>query len=168
MVRGQCELAAKRTLQFRYLVGTAVVGLAAAVGAFVILHGRPGEHLLWAAATAGAAGAVVSTLVRMSDRRGLRLARELAPVEAFWLEAARTFLGVICGIVLYLLLTSGLVSLTPPNAGRTAEFYSALAFVAGFSERLVPDTLGVAGALITGGGGGAESDHSPSDRKGGG
>jgi hypothetical protein len=52
--------------------------------------------------------------------------------------ATRPVLGAAFGIFIYLALTSGIVTF---SQGITNEFYLALAFVAGFSERLVPDLI---------------------------
>jgi hypothetical protein len=84
----------------------------------------------------------------MSDRKGLQLDIELGPTNALILGGVRTLLGASFGLVFYLLLASGLVVLTPPLTDHKVEFYAVLGFIAGFSERFIPDTLGVVGALV--------------------
>jgi hypothetical protein len=144
-IRSQVQRDAKRTLQLRYILGMSLATLlAAAVLVPALLHGT---SMGLVSAAAGAAGATVSTLVRMSDKRGLELDLELSPGESLLLGTFRTLLGLAFGVVLCLLLRSGLVSVAPQN-GNVTDFYAALAFVAGFSERLVPDTLGVVGAMV--------------------
>jgi hypothetical protein len=144
-LHAELQRAAKRTRQVHYLSGMAGASVVVAAATVPLLvHAR---YLGVASAAAGAAGAVVSTVVRVSHKDGLRLDSQIAPGEAFLLGVFRTMLGVAFGVLLYLILRSGLVSVAPSNR-YVMQFYAALAFASGFSERLVGDTLGVVGVLM--------------------
>jgi hypothetical protein len=61
--------------------------------------------------------------------------------------ATRPILGSAFGIFTYLLLTSGVISLAGTPSG---QFYLAIAFIAGFSERFVPDLISQVEDAVTG------------------
>ena len=145
MLHRRVERAATSALQLRYVVGmaSAAVAFAAALISTAGLRGLGVD-----AAAAGAAGAGLSTLVRMSNNRGLDLDEQLSPLEALLLGAFRTCIGAAFGAVVYLLLQSGIVAVTTRIADQRVYFYLVVAFAAGFSERLIPDTLGAVGAMV--------------------
>jgi hypothetical protein len=93
------------------------------------------------AAVAGALGASVSVMWRMTagtfQDDAVFGADNLKRLGAF-----RPFLGAMFGLILYVALQAGMIAETyiPDNPGW--HFYIFLAFLAGFSERLVPDFLG--------------------------
>lgn len=148
-LRTHIDRASTRTLQLRYVWGMAAGALAVgAVALPLLLHSL---YLGLVSAAAGAGGAVVSTLVRMSHKHGLQLDSQLAPTDAVLLGCFRILLGAAFGFVLYLLLRATSVSVEPSAAAHMPEFYAVLAFASGFSERLVPDTLGVVGMITTDG-----------------
>src|SRR4029078_10144574 len=95
----------------------------------------------FAAAVAGALGACVSVMWRMTagtfKEDAIFGADNLMRLGAF-----RPFLGSMFGVILYFALQAGVISTTfiPDNPG--CYFYIFVAFLAGFSERLVPDFLG--------------------------
>jgi hypothetical protein len=148
---------ARQSAQFYYfkgmLIGAGVVS--ALVFLFTLL--LPGLVAIWgldlseedvaagfAAAVAGALGACVSVMWRMTAgtfrEEAIFGADNLARLGAF-----RPFLGSMFGLVLYVALQAQVISTTyiPDDPGW--YFYIFLAFLAGFSERLVPDFLGDTG-----------------------
>jgi len=149
--RSEIALASQSTLRTHYLTGMfASVAVAAGVVLPFVLPQSASANVGLLSACAGAAGAVVSTLTRISDRAGPEIDTQLGRWNALLLGVVRPALGFTFGIVIYLLIMSQLVPLAPGDGGRRVAFYSALAFAAGFSERWIPDALGVVGALVTG------------------
>jgi hypothetical protein len=148
---------ARQSAQFYYFKGMLVGALvvSAMVLAFTLL--LPLLVKLWgldlsekdaaagfAAAVAGALGACVSVMWRMTAgtfrEDAIFGADNLARLGAF-----RPFLGSMFGLILYVALQAKVISETyiPDDPGW--YFYIFLAFLAGFSERLVPDFLGDTG-----------------------
>lgn len=95
---------------------------------------------------AGGIGAALSVMIRIS-RGQLSLAEDISRLEIVILGAFRPAVGVISALVLFLISNSGLLPLKVPDpsgpSGSVSAwyFYVTLAFLAGFSERLVPDTI---------------------------
>jgi hypothetical protein len=143
------DRSAQHQAQYEYFVGMVFGLVALLVGVVVVgllAHGDLLKEPLLAAPLAGGAGALVSVMTRMtrgqlvvnyeSGRRTIRLIGAMRPV-----------IGALFGGALYLLLAGGLVTLaqTPENdATKLLYFYTAIAFLGGFSERWVQDV--VAGA----------------------
>jgi hypothetical protein len=122
------------------IFGIPVVALAALVSAgalavFSLLDlEAPGVRRFYACMAAGAIGAIVSVLIRMSGRRGgFTIDHELGSAGVRRLGAFRPLIGAVSGVVISLLVQTTLV---PIKQGTlTIEFYVIVAFLAGFSER---------------------------------
>jgi hypothetical protein len=83
---------------------------------------------------AGAIGAVVSVLMRMSGRRGsFAIDHELGAVGVRRVGAFRPLIGAVCGVVISFLVQTSLVPIE--QSSLSIEFYVVVAFLAGFSER---------------------------------
>jgi hypothetical protein len=142
------DRSAQHQAQYEYFLGM-VGGLLALLGALfgvgLLVNSDLLKEPLLAAPLAGGAGALVSVMTRMtrgqlvvnyeSGRRSIRLIGGMRPV-----------IGALFGGALYLLLAGGLVTIaqTPQDATKLLYFYTAVAFLAGFSERWAQDV--VAGA----------------------
>ncbi|HYP47541.1 MAG TPA: hypothetical protein VEQ61_02785 [Thermoleophilaceae bacterium] len=147
----------QRQAQLEYFIGM-VLGSVLVLGAFVatavlgeVLYGVDllGDPLMLSA-LAGALGAVVSVMQRMTSG-GLRLVSEDGKGTVRILGAIRPVLGAALGIVLYVLLAAELLPFDTPAGGSQLQFYVVgLAFIAGFSERFAQDMLtGAAGGLTS-------------------
>jgi hypothetical protein len=102
-----------------------------------ILLGLPADTVVLVT-LAGAAGSVVSLLTRVREFDRQRR----APRAVLFLTGLfRPIIGIIFGLFVYLLLLSELLPIAVPP-GPAVGFYSAIAFIAGFSERFVPDIVG--------------------------
>jgi hypothetical protein len=94
---------------------------------------------------AGGIGAVVSVMMRLT-RGTLSLDGEAGTLITVLLGAFRPLTGGVFGLLTYVLLRGGLLTLTtdPPKGLAGSFYYTGLAFAAGFTERLaqiVPDVL---------------------------
>ena len=84
---------------------------------------------------AGAIGAIVSVLMRMSSNR-FRVDCEVGRTTIRRLGSFRPFIGAVFGMALYFLFQSELLRTTLPTDQSTAFFFfGILAFLAGFNER---------------------------------
>src|SRR5262245_515555 len=84
---------------------------------------------------AGAIGAIVSVLMRMSSNR-FRVDGEVGRTTIRRLGSFRPFIGAVFGMALYFLFQSELLRTTLPDDQSTAFFFfGILAFLAGFNER---------------------------------
>jgi len=138
--------ASQRRAQLRYLAGVtgglgviAVVGVLLALGLETLpeIHGE--SPMFLASLIAGGVGAVLSVLYGMTSGN-LRLHTLFANAESglgplVAAGALRPLLGGLSGLVVYVLLESGLVPLKIPDGVAGTHFVIALAIVAGFSER---------------------------------
>ena len=93
---------------------------------------------------AGLLGALISVMGRMSSGK-LTVDYE-APLSTLrFLGGFRPIIGSVFGVIIYILLTIGLINLSSlpggTGSGPNLHLYFALAFLAGFSERLAPDIL---------------------------
>jgi hypothetical protein len=169
----ECEAyyhrAASKTGRIVYLSGMFIgLWLAAVFGAIVGL-------LLWVAGIgderwlilicygAGAIGALVSTLSRMSraERGRFNLDFELGRPLIRRLGVFRPLLGAAIGVALYFLLASGLLDIRPAEDEKP-YYYGFAAFLAGFSERFATVILGAAERKLAPGDGQEKArDESP-------
>ncbi len=127
----------------------AVIVLAVALVPLLQLFGAFDRHDVtvqefFVAYGAGAIGAVVSVLSRMtSTREGRKFAIdfEVGRPALRWLGSFRPFLGAIFGLVVYFALRGQLIQVKPESV-REFEYYTVFAFLAGFSERFTQVILG--------------------------
>ena len=97
----------------------------------------------------GAAGAVLSVMSRMTDRKqGFELDYELGRGPLVVFGIFRPLLGAAFGLVLYAAIASGIVSLQLNDSGTNTYFYALLSFAAGWSERLAKDVLDAADSTV--------------------
>lgn len=114
----------------------ALVALASAGGLalFQLLDTESaGVRRFYACIAAGAVGATVSVLMRMSRKDGFIIDHELGAAGVRRLGAVRPLIGAALGVVVSLLVQTTLVPIEEDSL--TIEFYVVVAFLAGFSER---------------------------------
>jgi hypothetical protein len=128
---------------FVALAAVATWGLLALFG-FGDLHDE-GVREFYAATTAGALGAIISVLMRMSGRGDFAIDHELGRTGVLMVGAWRPLIGTVSGIVVYFLVQTPMLPLD--DASLTVPFYVVIAFLAGFSERWTRMVL--SGAMST-------------------
>jgi hypothetical protein len=109
-----------------------------------------GLQYFFTAASAGALGAVVSVLQRMSSPIGaFRLDYEVGRSALLRLGAFRPFIGAVFGVAAYFLFEGELLTTNLTTNSHTAfYFYGSIAFLAGFSERWTQVMIGGARRMI--------------------
>jgi hypothetical protein len=151
--------AVQRRARNRYASGTAVgiIPYAVALALLIVLSGdlldSPRQAELLAVSTiAGAVGATISVLARLtSGRLILGSLEENSDRTLRQLGAVRPTVGAVFGVVLFLVVSSDIVPLELPAPPGNLFLFAAFGFVAGFSERFAQDALSrVEGSLPPG------------------
>ncbi len=91
-------------------------------------------------ALAGALGAMVSVVARMNSN-SFSVEYDVGRPTLRRLGAFRPLVGAVFGVVIYFVLASGLMYGDQQADQRSFPFYAVFAFIGGFSERFVRDTL---------------------------
>jgi hypothetical protein len=153
-IRREYETAATRSAQIVYFWGM-VIGLLwlSVLGLIALPILRDLDHLgstsrenFYGAALVGALGAMVSVVARMNSN-SFSVEYDVGRPTLRRLGAFRPLVGAIFGVVIYFVLASGLMYGDKASDKRSFAFYAVFAFLAGFSERFVKDTLdGVEGS----------------------
>jgi hypothetical protein len=142
------------------LAGVAVLPLLAvlnglALWIFGALHLHSADtQAFFACLAAGALGAVVSVLSRMSSPARFGLDPEVGRRALFVLGIYRPLVGAIFGVASYFVLQSSLVQIEP---GKRFPTFVVAAFLGGFSERFVKVMLDDAEKSVGGGASDGES-----------
>jgi hypothetical protein len=136
------------------LFGATLIAAVCSILAFLLTHApHPWNHdvrLLLLCTGAGAVGALVSVLSRMSaatDKFAVDF--EVGRPLLRRLGLYKPLVGSVFGVALYFLLASGLLMTKPPQ-GKVIYFYAIAAFLAGFSERFTGVMFGGAERLLSG------------------
>ena len=168
--RGCYSIAADKVARMVY-VGGLFAGVAAMLPVAVLaglglwifgalhLH-QHGTQAFFACLTAGAIGAFVSVLSRMSSPAKFEIDPEVGRRAIFYLGAYRPLVGAIFGLALYFLLQSSLLQV---ESGKEFATFVVAAFLGGFSERFVKVMLNSAEKTVGGGGSGATTVVPPPD-----
>ena len=141
--------ATQRTAQIHYFKGmiwTAAIvyalSLVLGIALATVLDGpRATLSPFLATFVAGATGAVVSVLSRMTFGK-LNLNHTVGWSQLRYLGIFRPLIGGILGVAIFVAFAGGLLDIVSPrDPSRALFFYAALAFIAGFSERWAQDML---------------------------
>ena len=133
------------------LLAHAVILAAALFALSRVLPCGPGDgkaSVCWVRmAIAGAVGGGTSLLARLSAIAALsRWSSEGDPLQLFYTGLLKPVVGIVGGLFAYSAVSTGLVTIQVPGPeGSAALFYTALAFLAGFSERFAKDLTDAAG-----------------------
>lgn len=100
-------------------------------------------------AIAGAVGGATSLLTRLNELAALsRWSSEGDPLQLFYTGLLKPVVGIVAGLFAYAAVSTGLVTIHVPGQGASPQvFYTALAFLAGFSERFAKDLTDAASSL---------------------
>jgi hypothetical protein len=148
------QQAGEKQARLRYVAGMlgfgvpAVAVIAVLAGVILSVFGlleleSPGVRRFYATMAAGAIGAIISVLLRMTGRgRGFTIDHEIGSVGVMRLGAFRPIIGAVFGVLFSFLVQTSLVPVDDKEL--TLEFFVAVAFLAGFSERWTQVVLGSA------------------------
>jgi gluconate kinase len=139
------------------LIGATLMVALCALVAVLLKHpfhywnGHPDTHYLLLCTGAGAVGALVSVLSRMSsgDDDRFSIDFEVGRPLLRRLGLYKPFVGSVFGVATYFLLAGGLLPTTTASGNRL-YFYGIIAFLAGFSERFTGVIFGKAEQLVGG------------------
>ena len=157
------------------IVGGLLIGVLLALGVVALtvwgsLSWAPSDSRIVVSVAAGAIGAFVSVLQRISsDKSKFSVHYDLGKRTLYMLGSYRPVLGAVFGVFTYFVLASGILQTTAPKDEQTALYYfGSLAFVAGFSERFTQVLAKSVEGLVPAQGSPDESSTRPSggDRKG--
>lgn len=150
-VRGTYSRNALERGQFVYVAAAAfgAAAIVAAAGIAVAVAGFAHAGIWPSVIAGGALGALLSVLERLT-RGALDVQFESGFAALALSGFTRPVVGSLSGMALYLLVKGGIVlSLMKAGAGMDQGFFfAAVAFLAGFSERLLKDVLGNPAAAI--------------------
>lgn len=134
----------QRTAQQVYLLGM-VPGLAviAAVLASLVSSTRIGlgAEITIAAGSLGAVLSVLARTTRAQVKKSLDVDYQVGRTLIFFAGLFRPIVGALLAGALYVLINAGIIPLQIPAGLRGEYFFAAIAFLAGFSERLAQDAL---------------------------
>jgi hypothetical protein len=111
------------------------------------------------AEAAGATGAIISVLMRMSGRGSFAIDHELSRRDLTLVGALRPLIGAVSGVAVYFLFRTPVMPID--EATLTLSFFFVVAFLAGFSERWTRVLLSGAMRTISGDDGQTPSLPSP-------
>ena len=152
---------AMRRTQSHYLKGMLAgtvavllgVGLLAALLSALGLAGSENAAAVLAL-SAGALGALISVLMRMTGGQfsmGLpTLDADMKKTDVQLVAAARPLIGAVSGVIAYSLVRSSLVPIDSPGSADPTFMWMGVAFLAGFSERLAQDMFARSGRGLEG------------------
>jgi hypothetical protein len=152
---------AARRAQGKYLkgmlLGTAGTGVVVAAVATALLVGDHFTRLagqLLLVATAGAVGAVVSVLWRMTSgsfRMNLpTLSHEMKGTDVRLMAAFRPVIGLVFALAVIVLVMGALIPVDQRSGVTQTALFAGIAFLAGFSERLAQDMFVRSGQGLAG------------------
>jgi hypothetical protein len=122
--------------------GAALVALFCVAGG-ALLYGFDLPAVIGIALPAGALGAVISVLQRLTTG-SLELDYRAPAKRLRIFGGARPWIGGVFGMVLYALLQSTFLGISvnaPAGLGRGLAFYGIIGFLAGFNERFAQDVV---------------------------
>jgi hypothetical protein len=134
------QRSAQQAYLFGMLPGLALIGALLVPIMIYTGIGRAVEITLGA----GALGAILSVLTRVTRAQtesSLDIDYQVGKALIFFAGFFRPIVGALLAGALYVLINAGLVPLRIPGQPETEFFFAAIAFLAGFSERLAQDTL---------------------------
>jgi hypothetical protein len=139
------------------LIGATLIVALCALAGVVLKHpfgywnGHPDAQYLVLCTGAGAVGALVSVLSRMSSGNDDRFSIDFEVGRPLLrrLGLYKPFVGSVFGVATYFLLAGGLLPTTTATGNRL-YFYGIIAFLAGFSERFTGVIFGKAEQLVGG------------------
>jgi len=141
------DRAAVRAALKHYVLGLPIGGIAILASAWTastipMFEQAPTQDLVRAIA-AGGLGAILSVMIRISRGQSLDVDTTQESFMTCLAGSFRPVIGGALGVALYVLLKADLIPLQIPGDSDAAApyFFTAIAFLAGFSERWAQDTI---------------------------
>jgi hypothetical protein len=152
---------AARRAQSKYLKGmlggTLITGALVGAVALVLIDGGDLTRLagqLLLVATAGAVGAAVSVLWRMTSgsfRMNLpTLGHEMKGTDVRLMAALRPVIGLVFALATIVLVMGAVIPVDQGSGAKQTALFAGIGFLAGFSERLAQDMFVRSGQGVTG------------------
>jgi hypothetical protein len=138
-LRRSAEVTAQRFYLYGMLIGLPALLLTALSVARVDMTGVPVAPLV-VTVLGGGVGALISVMTRITSGN-LTLDRHAGRGVLTLAGAFRPLIGGVLGLVLYVIIQAGLVPVAIPAGPKDMYLFSAIAFLAGFSERFAQDML---------------------------
>ncbi|MEX5720182.1 hypothetical protein [Geodermatophilus maliterrae] len=140
------DRAAIRSALRYYVLGVFIGGVAVSASAWttsrIPMFEQTATQDLVRAIAAGGLGAVISVMIRISHGQRLDVDTTQDNVMTCVAGGFRPLIGGALGVALYVLLQAGLTPLEiPEEANDASYFFTAIAFLAGFSERWAQDAI---------------------------
>jgi hypothetical protein len=124
-----------------FIGGVAVFALSWTASSIQMFEETPTQDLVRAIA-AGGLGAIISVMIRISHGQRLDVDPTQGDSMTCLAGSFRPVVGGALGVALYVLLKADLIPLQIPTGPDSASyFFTAIAFLAGFSERWAQDTI---------------------------
>lgn len=143
-IEDYASVAATKSALIRYLSGIFLGAAAVALGVYAaVMLPLPGEQRSSVAfcLACGGLGAIVSVMVRITNRRKVRIDMDQGRFVTVLSGAFRSIIGAVFGAIVFVLVTGGLLPIASPNTDEKVLFFAGLAFLAGFSERWAQDII---------------------------
>lgn len=134
----------RRVAQQSYLLGMFPgLALIAAILVPVAVYTKISLAIV-ATISAGSIGAILSVLIRTTRAQvanSLDIDYQVGKRLIFFAGLFRPIVGALLAAALYVLISAGIIPLKIPGPPEGEYFFTAIAFLAGFSERLAQDAL---------------------------
>lgn len=143
------KMEARQDYLLGMLFGAVALGGLFALAFYTNLVKRLPEQILLGVAVAGSIGAIVSVMARLTSGKLVvddRAGRALTLLAGSF----RPLIGAILSVAIYILIAASIIPITSNPTGplQLTYFSLAVAFIAGFSERLAQDAITRAGSVI--------------------
>jgi hypothetical protein len=143
-IEDYASIVAMKSALVRYLSGIFLGAVAVALGVYAaVMLPLPDEQRLSVAfcLACGGLGAMVSVMVRITNRRKVRIDMDQGSFVTTLSGTFRSIIGAVFGAIVFVLVTGGLLPIESSHTGEKVLFFAGLAFLAGFSERWAQDTI---------------------------
>jgi hypothetical protein len=142
LVNEAARMSALRYYVFGLFIGGLVLLALAWTTGRIHMFAQAGTQDLVRTVAAGGLGAIISVMIRISHGQRLDVETTQGNFMTCLAGSFRPVIGGTLGVALYVLLQASLIPLQiPAQPADASYFFTAIAFLAGFSERWAQDTI---------------------------